>query len=73
MAQVRFRNAIYDEDTTWPPNFDPAEAGAKLSEASSRDSADADEPRSSRKTDSGDAEDPPRKKKSKAAATDDDE
>ena len=33
----RFRNAIYDEDTTWPDNFDPKEAGAKLAKSSAKD------------------------------------
>ena len=68
---IRFRNAVYDEDTTWPSGFDPAEAGAKLSKGSKREGADDDEPRSSRKSAESETDEPPRKKKSKAA--DDDE
>jgi hypothetical protein len=38
----RFRNAIYDEDTTWPDNFDPKAAGAKLAKSPSKDESARD-------------------------------
>lgn len=75
--EPRFRNAIYDEDTTWPDNFDPKAAGAKLAKSASREESGSKGERTSKRSrsDSESDDEAPSEKRSskKKSATDDDE
>jgi hypothetical protein len=40
LKDAKFTDAVYDLDTTWPEDFDPEAAGARLSEEDVEDPED---------------------------------